>query len=201
MRLIRGLRDCKQRSLTVSKKAPTVSKKASPIFLKPWEGHFSSIWHYKNSDYLVQTPLHFHKEQAHKPKCSQMQHFVAFGRQDPFDVRNVKVGQQSRFRPKMICFWIKSRRRKRWKTNGEKMVDFWCRFFHGLVPIFFTVYADFSRFIRDINGEKKTCRYRWAFSRLVFHGLPPLSIKAPICQGFVNRGFQTVVRDFWRGGG
>ena len=35
------------------------------------------------------------------------------------------------------------------------MVDFWCRFFHGLVPIFFTVYADFSRFIRDINVEKK----------------------------------------------
>ena len=29
-RLIRALRDCKQRSLTVSKKAPTVSKKASP---------------------------------------------------------------------------------------------------------------------------------------------------------------------------
>ena len=30
MLLIRTLRDCKQRSLTVSKKAPTVSKKASP---------------------------------------------------------------------------------------------------------------------------------------------------------------------------
>ena len=30
--LIRALRDCKQRSLTVSKKAPTVSKKASPHF-------------------------------------------------------------------------------------------------------------------------------------------------------------------------
>ena len=29
---IRALRDCKQRSLTVSKKAPTVSKKASPVF-------------------------------------------------------------------------------------------------------------------------------------------------------------------------
>ena len=29
--LIRALRDCKQRSLTVSKKAPTVSKEASPI--------------------------------------------------------------------------------------------------------------------------------------------------------------------------
>ena len=43
------------------------------------------------------------------------------------------------------------------------MVDFWCQFFsrfgadffHGLEPIFFTVYADFSRFVRDINGEKK----------------------------------------------
>ena len=30
VRLIRALRDCKQRSLTVSKKAPTVSEKASP---------------------------------------------------------------------------------------------------------------------------------------------------------------------------
>ena len=34
MRLIRALRDCKQRSLTVSKKAPTVSKKSSPTFNK-----------------------------------------------------------------------------------------------------------------------------------------------------------------------
>ena len=39
----------------------------------------------------------------------------------------------------------KSRRRKRWKTNGEKMVDFWCRFFHGLVPIF-------SRFTPIFHG-------------------------------------------------
>ena len=38
-----------------------------------------------------------------------------------------------------------SRRRKRWKTNGEKMVDFWCRFFHGLVPIF-------SRFMPIFHG-------------------------------------------------
>ena len=73
----------------------------------------------------------------------------------------------------MLCFpyfsetWEppQSRRRKRWKTNGEKMVDFWCRFFHGLVPIFFTVYADFSRFVRDINGEF-FFRYWWSF----FHG-------------------------------
>ena len=35
MRLIRALRDCKQRSLTVSKKAPSVSKKASPILFAP----------------------------------------------------------------------------------------------------------------------------------------------------------------------
>ena len=33
VRLIRALRDCKQRSLTVSKKAPPVSKKASPVFV------------------------------------------------------------------------------------------------------------------------------------------------------------------------
>ena len=30
--LIRALRDCKQRSLTVSKKAPTVSKKLPPFY-------------------------------------------------------------------------------------------------------------------------------------------------------------------------
>ena len=49
-------------------------------------------------------------------------------------------------------------------VNGEKLtVKKWCGF---LVPIFsrfgadfFTVYADFSRCIRDINGEKKTSRY------------------------------------------
>ena len=34
--LIRALRDCKQRSLTVSKKAPTVSKKASPNKFSFW---------------------------------------------------------------------------------------------------------------------------------------------------------------------
>ena len=33
MHLIRALRDCKQRSLTVSKKAPTVSKKLPPFFI------------------------------------------------------------------------------------------------------------------------------------------------------------------------
>ena len=44
------------------------------------------------------------------------------------------------------------------------------------MPVFFTVWCRFfSRFIRDINGEKKkTSRCRWTFSQLVFHGLPPL---------------------------
>ena len=66
-------------------------------------------------------------------------------------------------------------------VNGEKLTvkKWWI-----LVPIFsrfgadfFTVYADFSRFVRDINGEKKASRYRWAFSRLVFQGLPPLEVR------------------------
>ena len=35
------------------------------------------------------------------------------------------------------------------------MVDFWCRFFSRFGADFFTVYADFSLFIRGINGEKK----------------------------------------------
>ena len=35
VRLISALRDCKQRTLTVSKKAPTVSKEASPFSKRP----------------------------------------------------------------------------------------------------------------------------------------------------------------------
>ena len=38
VRLIRALRDCKQRSLTVSKEAPTVSKKASPFLFFAFMG-------------------------------------------------------------------------------------------------------------------------------------------------------------------
>ena len=51
-----------------------------------------------------------------------------------------------------------SRRRKRWKTNGEKMVDFWCRFFsrfgadffHGLHR-FFTVCKGHKRWKKNIS--------------------------------------------------
>ena len=42
-RLIRALRDCKQRSLTVSKKAPTVRKQASPFEIS--HGHSQSTLH------------------------------------------------------------------------------------------------------------------------------------------------------------
>ena len=45
------------------------------------------------------------------------------------------------------------------KLTVEKMVDFRRRFFSRFGADFFTVYADFSRFIRDINGEQKTSRY------------------------------------------
>ena len=39
VRLIRALRDCKQRSLTVSKKTPTVSKKRFPLWIcAEWHG-------------------------------------------------------------------------------------------------------------------------------------------------------------------
>ena len=39
---------------------------------------------------------------------------------------------------------IFSRRRKRWKTNDKKMVDFWCRFF-TVYAEFFTVYKGHKR--------------------------------------------------------
>ena len=47
------------------------------------------------------------------------------------------------------------------------MVDFWCRSFSWFTQ-------SFSRFIRDVNGEKKHLVIWWSFSRLVFHSLPPL---------------------------
>ena len=41
-------------------------------------------------------------------------------------------------------------------VNGEKLtVKFLVPIFSRFGADFFTVYADFSRFIRDINGEKK----------------------------------------------
>ena len=51
-------------------------------------------------------------------------------------------------------------------ANGEKMVDFWCRFFHGLVPIF-------SRFIRDINGDKKNISLLMIFFTVSFSRFTP----------------------------
>ena len=62
--------------------------------------------------------------------------------------------------------------KKRW-IFGADFFTVWCRFFHSLRR-FFTVCKGRKRW------KKKTSRYRWAFSRLVFHSLPPLeSLSAP----------------------
>ena len=64
--------------------------------------------------------------------------------------------------------------------NGEKLAvkKWWLfgrRFFSRFGADFFTVYADFSRFIRDANGEKKNISLLMIFfTAIVFHGLPPL---------------------------
>ena len=56
-------------------------------------------------------------------------------------------------------------------ANGEKLtVKKWWIF--GADFSRFT--QSFSRFIRDINGEKNISLLMIFFSRLVFHGLPPL---------------------------
>ena len=56
--------------------------------------------------------------------------------------------------------------------NGEKLTVKKWWIFCADFPRFT---QSFSLFMRDINGEKeKTSRYWWSFSRLVFHGLPPL---------------------------
>ena len=59
-------------------------------------------------------------------------------------------------------------------VNGEKLTVK-KRWIFGADFSRFT--QSFSRFIRDINGEKKNISLLiWSFSRLVFHGLPPLEI-------------------------
>ena len=65
-------------------------------------------------------------------------------------------------------------------VNGEKLtVKKWGGFW---VPIFifsrfgadfFKVYADFSRFIRDINGEKKNISYLMIFFTVSFSRFTP----------------------------
>ena len=58
LRLIRALRDCKQRSLTVSKKAPTVSKKASPEFVDFQPCRATASW--------LQSPCQHNKQRSRK---------------------------------------------------------------------------------------------------------------------------------------
>ena len=73
------------------------------------------------------------------------------------------------------------------------MVDFGCRSFSRFTQ-------SFSRFIRDVNGEK-TSRYLMIFSRLAFHGLPPLEKRVKKCKrkpffNFFN-SFSTLSLTFW----
>ena len=82
------------------------------------------------------------------------------------------------------------RRRKRWKTNGEKMEK--C-----LVPVFSRFTQSFSRFIRDINGEKNNSGYWWSFSRLVFHGLPPLEHHSPSFKTLLGGRFERYIYIFF----
>ena len=58
-------------------------------------------------------------------------------------------------------------------TVKEKMVDFWCRSFHGLVPIFSRFTPIFSRFVRDINGEKKNISLSMSFFTVSFSRFTP----------------------------
>ena len=62
---------------------------------------------------------------------------------------------------------------KKWWIFGADFFTVWCRFF--------TVYADFSRFVRDINGEKKHLvideLFHGFFSALAARVLMPLPMQ------------------------
>ena len=59
VRLIRALRDCKQRSLTVSKQAPTVSKKASPVVLPRLPGEIFPLEAFVKFQSVLVNPIQF----------------------------------------------------------------------------------------------------------------------------------------------
>ena len=59
-------------------------------------------------------------------------------------------------------------------VNGEKLtVKKWI-----CGADFFTVYAEFSRFVRDVNGEKKPSRYLMNFFTVSFSRFAPPRFKA-----------------------
>ena len=63
-------------------------------------------------------------------------------------------------------------------VNGEKLTvrkwwAFWCRFFHGLVPTFSRFTPIFSRFVRDINCEKKNISLLMIFFTVSFSRFAP----------------------------
>ena len=58
---------------------------------------------------------------------------------------------------------------KRTVKNGGFLVPIFSRFGAD----FFTVYADFSRFVRDINGEQKNISLSMSFFTVSFSRFPP----------------------------
>ena len=55
---------------------------------------------------------------------------------------------------------------KKWWIFGADFFTVWCPFFH-------TVCADFSRFVRDINGEKKSISLSMSFFTVSFSRFAP----------------------------
>ena len=82
-------------------------------------------------------------------------------------------------------------------VNGEKLtVKKWWIFGADFVSIFgadfFTVYADFSRFVRDINGEKKNISLSMSFFTVSFSRFAPSRTFSKILQNALHGGL-----DLW----
>ena len=60
---------------------------------------------------------------------------------------------------------------KRWWIFGADFFTVWCRFF--------TIYADFSRFIRDTNGGKKNISLSMIFFTVSFSRFAPSQFFSP----------------------
>ena len=80
VRLRKALRDCKQRSLTVSKKAPTVSKKTSPIVfscsLGGGGGRYFSVpsqWYSEKPSCATKSPVTVHNKVGLQLFCTQLE--------------------------------------------------------------------------------------------------------------------------------
>ena len=79
---------------------------------------------------------------------------------------------------------------KKWWIFGADFFTVWCRFF-------FTVYADFSRFVRDINGEQKNFSLSMSFFTVSFSRFAPSQSDTKLLQKyFAGNYFSELLRDF-----